>query len=453
MGNGMSDVHFARGEAKDTVMESMAHVNLPTNGNKQYELDEFIKVLKVTQRVLTETYDELHSNGMSDLLKSTSNDMNSIKTTGTVSYKTVLKESKDEADKANKAALAKDAKAKTILPMILDIEVARAEADRCNKYNQTVVGTKQGVVSALRTIVGAHIIDKIAKTADGSDFVSIDDYTLNDVIKCAIEHATRPEIEDVLALMIGFYDTEFDFRETINQNMLKLKELATRIKQFGIIITEPELMIVLIANINRAAKSGRWGTEFRTTMSKFKKLYPYNHVHNATSMSDVLNKCADADSARNVQDAPAPGGKALAANRSIQLHALSIHSDSTWSKLDRLPSIERNGKAYETGRYKSEQRRDGRSVTSSIASSSDSSSAKTVATAVECKHCTKAGRTKPHPPKVPVDKCMWNPDYVGYRFENVCRVMGLKYRTPDKYPRGQKDKWKRHKKSTKKTEA
>jgi hypothetical protein len=69
MGNGMSDVHFARGEAKDTVMESMAHVNLPTNGNKQYELDEFIKVLKVTQRVLTETYDELHSNGMSDLLE------------------------------------------------------------------------------------------------------------------------------------------------------------------------------------------------------------------------------------------------------------------------------------------------------------------------------------------------------------------------------------------------
>jgi hypothetical protein len=57
--------------------------------------------------------------------------------------------------------------------------------------------------------------------------------------------------------MSSFYDTEFDFRETVNQNMLKLKEVATRIKQFGIIITEPELMIVLIANINRAAKSGR----------------------------------------------------------------------------------------------------------------------------------------------------------------------------------------------------
>jgi len=446
-----SDVHLARGEAKDTVMESMAHVKLPTNGNKQYELDEFLKVQKIIKRVLNETYDELNANGMCDLLESTTNAMNSIKTTDTISHKTVLQESKDEAEKANKAAIAKDASAKPIMPMIPDIEAARAEADRQNKYNQKVVGTKQGMVSALRIIVGAHIIDKIAKTPDGSDFVSIDDYLLCDVIKCAIEHATRPEIEDVLALMSSFYDTEFDFRETVNQNMLKLKEVATRIKQFGIIITEPELMIVLIANINRAAKSGRWGTEFRNTMSTFKKAYPYNHVHDATSMSDVLIQCAEADAARNVRDAPAPGGKALAAHKSILQDALSLHSDdSMWSELDHPPAY---GEAYATGRSKSERKRDGKSATSSIASSSDSSSAKTVATAVDCKHCNKAGRTKPHPPKVPVDKCMWNPEHVGYRFEYVCKAMGLKYRTPDKYPRGQKDKWKRHKKLTKKTEA
>jgi hypothetical protein len=308
---------------------------------------------------------------------------------------------------------------------------------------------------SLRIVVGAHVINKVAKTPDGSDFVSIDNYLLSDVIKCATEHATRPEIEDVLALMSGFFDTDFDFRETINQNMLKLKEAATRIKQFGITLKEPELMIVLIANINRAAKSGRWGMEFRNTMSKFKKAYPYNHVHDATSMSDVLTKCADADSALNVRDAPAPGGKALAANRSILQDALSFNSDNSimWSELDQLPPYKRNGEAYETARFKSERQRDGKSATSSIASSSDSSSAKTVATAVDCKHCNKAGRTKPHPPKVPVDKCMWNPEHVGYRFENVCKAMGLKYRTPDKYPRGQKEKWKRHKKLTKKTEA
>jgi anionic cell wall polymer biosynthesis LytR-Cps2A-Psr (LCP) family protein len=113
------------------------------------------------------------------------------------------------------------------------------------------------MVEALRIVVGAHVIDKVAKTPDGSDFVSIDNYLLSDVIRCATEHATRPEIEDVLALMSGFFDTNFDFRETINQNMLKLKEVATRIKQFG--ITSKNQMIVLIANINRAAKNWKVG--------------------------------------------------------------------------------------------------------------------------------------------------------------------------------------------------
>jgi hypothetical protein len=122
-----SDVHLSRCEAKETVMASMAHVKLPTNGNKQYKLDELLKVLKTVKRILTETFDELNANGKCNLLDSTSNDMNSIKTTDTVSYKTVLKESKDEAIKANKAVLVKDANAKTIAPMVPDTEAARAE--------------------------------------------------------------------------------------------------------------------------------------------------------------------------------------------------------------------------------------------------------------------------------------------------------------------------------------
>ena len=100
-----SDVHLARGEAKDTVMDNMAHVNLPTNSNKQYDHDEIIKVVKTVTRVLTETFNELSDGkGMSELLDSTPNDINSVKTTQSVSYMAILKESKEEAAKANKAA-------------------------------------------------------------------------------------------------------------------------------------------------------------------------------------------------------------------------------------------------------------------------------------------------------------------------------------------------------------
>ena len=465
-----SDIHLAQGEAKDTVMESMAHVKLPTNSNKQYEHDEFIKVQNTVKRVLTETYNDLtNGKGMSELLEVAPNDVNSIKTTDSVSYKTVLKESADEAAKANKVAKAKDANAATIMPLIPDVEAARAEADRRNMYNQTVIGTKRGMALALRKIFGAHIIDKIIKTPDGSDNVSIDLYSLHDIMQCATDHATRPDIDDVRALLISFYDTQFDFRETVNQNVLKLKEEATKIKQFGLNIAEPELVLVIVANVNKAAKSGRWGTEFRTTTSKIKKLYPYNHKHDATSLADILAECAEADTARDVRDAPAPGGKALAANRSILLDTLgqSERSNSTdWSEYDRLYNdpeayINSDGEAYETKRYKSERRRDGRSVSSSIASSaagsnSDSSSAKTTATdmsPVDCKYCTQWKRKKAHPPKVPVEQCMWNPKMIGYRFENVCKAMGLKYRSPDKFPRNKKEVWKRHHKLEAKTDA
>ena len=152
-----SDIHLAQGEAKDTVMESMAHVKLPTNSNKQYEHDEFIKVQKTVIRVLTETYNDLtNGKGMSELLEQAPNDVNSIKTTDSVSYKTVLKESADEAAKANKEATAKDANAATIMPLIPDVEAARAEADRRNLYTQTVIGTKKGMALALRKIFGVR---------------------------------------------------------------------------------------------------------------------------------------------------------------------------------------------------------------------------------------------------------------------------------------------------------
>ena len=37
---------------------------------------------------------------------------------------------------------------------------------------------------------------------------------------------------------------------------------------------------------------------------------------------------------------------------------------------------------------------------------------------------------------------MWNPDYIGYRWESICKVMGFKY----KEKAGDKSEWKKHKK-------
>ena len=102
-----------------------------------------IKVSKIVTRVLTETFNnELNGRGMSKLLESTKNAVNNVKTTQSVSYMAVLKKSKDNAAKATKAAKAAAPNTSIVAPLILDMEAARAEAERQNIYNQTIDGTK-----------------------------------------------------------------------------------------------------------------------------------------------------------------------------------------------------------------------------------------------------------------------------------------------------------------------
>ena len=66
---------------------------------------------------------------------------------------------------------------------------AQEESDRLNVINQSVIGTKEGVAEAVSKLVGSNITDAILRTADGSDFKSIDDYTLYEVMKVAIDGA------------------------------------------------------------------------------------------------------------------------------------------------------------------------------------------------------------------------------------------------------------------------
>jgi predicted transcriptional regulator len=101
---------------------------------------------------------------------------------------------------------------KTILPTFTTRTEAQEEADRLNVINQSVIGTKEGIVEAVSKPVGSDITDAILRTADGSDFKSIDDYTLYEVMKVAIDGADRPTTNDVLEQLLEVINHPFDFR-------------------------------------------------------------------------------------------------------------------------------------------------------------------------------------------------------------------------------------------------
>ncbi len=155
------------------------------------------------------------------------NNINQVHTNKVITWKAVIQQSADEAAEATTKATKRNATPTTILPMIMEQEDARKEAKCQNITNQSIVGTKEGVIKSLIRIVGGGVLDAITMSPDGSDYRSIDDYTLHELMQVAIDHASRPEVDDVRDMLMTWYDTEFDFRKSIHLNMQALKEAAT----------------------------------------------------------------------------------------------------------------------------------------------------------------------------------------------------------------------------------
>ena len=78
-----------------------------------------------------------------------------------------------------------------------------------NVINQSVIGAKEGVVDGITKLVGSDITDTILRTADGSDYKSVDEYTLFEVMKAAIDGADRPSATDVLEQLIEVINHTF----------------------------------------------------------------------------------------------------------------------------------------------------------------------------------------------------------------------------------------------------
>ena len=68
--------------------------------------------------------------------------------------------------------------------------------------------------------------------------------------------------------------------------MAQLNTMAMRLKPFGITPAEPELTLILLANIHHT-KEQDWGQEFRASMAAIQKTYNYNHVHDATLLGFI----------------------------------------------------------------------------------------------------------------------------------------------------------------------
>ena len=118
--------------------------------------------------------------------------------TTSITAGSVLKSAMKRADKLSTTT------GKTILPTFNTRTDPQEEADRLNVINQSVIGTKEGIVEAVSKLVRNDITDAILRTPDCSDHKSIDDFTLYD---------------DVLEQLIEAINHPFDFHNKVSINM------------------------------------------------------------------------------------------------------------------------------------------------------------------------------------------------------------------------------------------
>jgi hypothetical protein len=397
--------YMARATTKQQVIKGIGKLTLQTNKHGQYTHDAILLLQKGISCVLKSQFNPSNPvKGMAKLLKDGLNLLTIVKSTNVITANLVLKAAKNKADAASKAA------STTIAPAITLRLVAQVEADHLNVINQLVIGAKGGVVKAVTKLVGSNITDAVLRAANGSNHKSIDDYTLFAVMAAAIDGANQPSTTDVLEQLLEVINHTFNFQKKVSVNMELMQSNAARMATYGITISIPQLTLTLIANIENATKA-KYGREFQSTMQAICKKYMYNHVHNATSLQDILKELAGADGVRKLKEAQAPRtGTAHSVADSVSYLQAMMDADMDMDYLESAYAGTSNSNlSKETCKP---CRRDSKSKPRHGRRKKDKKGVKKQHEKNTCPHCKKFHCTKPH--RVSKDKCMWDKKYKGY---------------------------------------
>ena len=145
--------YSARAATKAQVIAEIAKFSLKKNDNGQYTHDKIATLARGIKQIMKGTYNPCDAGkGMIGLLIQHAY---GPKSNEAVTLDAVLKEAKEAAEKETKATGATTAPAFT-----LQLE-AQEEADQSNVAAQAMIGAKEGVVEAIRALVGTNITNSV----------------------------------------------------------------------------------------------------------------------------------------------------------------------------------------------------------------------------------------------------------------------------------------------------
>jgi hypothetical protein len=185
--------YTTRSMTKQQVHNGINKLTLQTSEHGQYMHDAILLLQKSIRRVLISQFNPSNSGkGMKKLLDNGDNLLTLVKSTDAIIGSYMIKTAKNRADKLTAST------GKTILPSITSRAEAQEEANQLNIINQSVIGAKEGVVEAITKLIGSDLTNAIFQTANGSNHKSINNFTLFEVMKLALNNANQPSTNDLL---------------------------------------------------------------------------------------------------------------------------------------------------------------------------------------------------------------------------------------------------------------
>ncbi len=322
----------------------------------------------------------------------------------------------------------------TVHPKITSRADAQEEAKRLNTNNQALIGAKEGVVEALTTFVGTDITDTILRQADG-DFKGLDEYTLHELLKTAVNRADRPPATDILDQLLTVFNHAFDMRKKISMNMESLQALVVRMSTYGINIGTAQIALVLIANIKLAAKED-YGRDFRLALHKIGAKYPYSYPHDDTSLKDMLQLLNSADSVQTLKEAPPPAS-ANAVRSMLESMRTYVNKNTTTAYADNDDESDYTESAYGAtsdgdSTIRSSHHKRKKSTNKDQTKDDKVGGDKKTKKKNDCPHCKRYGNRCPHP-KTPHEKCFWNKEWKGWGPRPVCNELEVTFKPRSKF--------------------
>jgi hypothetical protein len=97
----------------------------------------------------------------------------------------------------------------------------------------------------------------------------------------------------------------FDWKMSFQQNMEQFRLHITKLTSYSLTCDTNEQVLVILSNVHEASQHN-YGRDFRKTLCTIRQAYKHGHVHDATSLANILRLLTSADSLGDTTEAPGP---------------------------------------------------------------------------------------------------------------------------------------------------